>query len=313
MEVIVADLRDVARPGHRRDEVALRQRRRVVVARELTDLLVVGRLLDPVEGRVEGLVGDLRRVVAVREHHERERVAHRVEDGDLPFQLRVPEQLVDREHRVGERVVVGDTRHARLPRQREFAVRVEVRVLLDVDQVLDVGDGRLVELLGPPLLDHLPEVAVVVGEDDDVPAGRLAARELPLDLPVEPGVVVDVLDVVDVHAELLLELEERRERVVLLVRVHVERPVREVKSARKLLLDAGRAAGGLRAAAAAGGEDARDGDRGSSDRCALQQLPPGEVVGHSAPSVESTTNVESGLHEISLGACSAAPGSLFWT
>ena len=32
-----------------------------------------------------------------------------------------------------------------------------------------------------------------------------------------------------------------------------------------------------------------------------------------APSIESTTNVESGLHEISLGACSAAPGSLFWT
>ena len=56
-----------------------------------------------------------------------------------------------------------------------------------------------------------------------------------------------------------------------------------------------------------------NGDRGSSDRCALEQLPPGEVVGHSAPSVESTTNVESGLHEISLGACSAAPGSLFWT
>jgi hypothetical protein len=29
--------------------------------------------------------------------------------------------------------------------------------------------------------------------------------------------------------------------------------------------------------------------------------------------MESTTNVEAGLHEMSLGAACPAPGSLFWT
>jgi hypothetical protein len=82
--------------------------------------------------------------------------------------------------------------HGRL----RLAVRVEVRVLLDVDEVLDVRDRRLVELLGPALLDHQRQVAVVVGEDDDVAVDRLAARERALDLPEERGVVVDVLDVV---------------------------------------------------------------------------------------------------------------------
>src|SRR3954471_12550899 len=46
VDVRVADLRDVARPRHGGGEVALRERRRVVVARELADLLVVGGLLD---------------------------------------------------------------------------------------------------------------------------------------------------------------------------------------------------------------------------------------------------------------------------
>src|SRR5689334_17717763 len=57
VDVLVADLRDVARPRHRRGEVALRERRRVVVAGELADLLVVDRLLDPVEGGAPRLVG----------------------------------------------------------------------------------------------------------------------------------------------------------------------------------------------------------------------------------------------------------------
>ena len=46
---------------------------------------------------------------------------------------------------------------------------------------------------------------------------------------------------------------------------------------------------------------------------ALQQHSPCELVGHSAPSMESTTKVESGLHEISVGFCTSAPGALFWT
>ena len=54
-------------------------------------------------------------------------------------------------------------------------------------------------------------------------------------------------------------------------------------------------------------------DRGATEGRALEQLAPCELIGHSVSSVWSTTNVESGLHEISVGACSCAPGSLFWT
>ncbi len=47
-----------------------------------------------------------------------------------------------------------------------------------------------------------------------------------LDLPEEAVVVVDVLEVLDVHAVVLLERHERRMRLGLLVDVDVERPVR---------------------------------------------------------------------------------------
>src|SRR5215831_4764325 len=55
VDVLVADLRDVARPGHGGREVAPRERRRVVVAGELPDLLVVDGLLDAVESVVPRL------------------------------------------------------------------------------------------------------------------------------------------------------------------------------------------------------------------------------------------------------------------
>ncbi len=80
---------------------------------------------------------------------------------------------------------------------------------------------------------------------------------------------------------------------------------------RELVLDGGSAR--LLGRAAAGGDDARERDRSASEGGALEQLSPGELVVHSAPSVESTTNVESGLHEISPGVACCAPGSLFWT
>src|SRR4029453_6687155 len=136
-------------------------------------------------------------------------------------------------------------------------------------------------------------------------------RERALDLPEERGVVVDVLDVVDVHTGLLLERVERGVRLPF--RVHVERHFREVQLLGQLLLDARRAFACFRPAAAAGGKDSGKRDRGPSNGCPFEQLPPGELVGHSDPSVESTTNVESGLHEVSLGAFSLTPGSLFWT
>jgi hypothetical protein len=62
-----------------------------------------------------------------------------------------------------------------LPRQAVVTVRVEARVTLYLDQVLHVRNRRFVELLGKTLLDHQREVAVVVGEDDDVAVDRLIA------------------------------------------------------------------------------------------------------------------------------------------
>ena len=59
-------LDDVARPRDRGDEVALRERPGVVVARELPDLAVVDGLLDGVDRLFERLVRHGRRVVAVR-------------------------------------------------------------------------------------------------------------------------------------------------------------------------------------------------------------------------------------------------------
>ena len=312
MDVRVSDLRDVARPGHRGREIALREQRRVVVARELADLLRVDRLLDPVERRVERLVRDLRRVVSIREHHHRERVAHRVEAGDLALQLRIREQVVDRQHRVCELVIVGDAAHAGLPRQAVVAVRVEVRVLLNRDEVLHVRDRRLIEVLDPAFLDHQREVAVVVGEDDDVTVDRLSAGQRALDLPEERGVVVDVLDVVHVHAVLLLEVDERRVRVRLVVRVDVQRPVREVECLGKLVV--GAAARRLRAAAAAGGENAGNAEEGAACGRAPQQVAPGDDVGHSGASIESTRNVDSGLQlsmSRSPGAAPFSPGDAF--
>jgi hypothetical protein len=87
---------DVARPGDRGREVALRERLRVVVAGEAADLAGVDRALDPLDRRVPRRVGDVRGVVAVVEHHERRRVAHAVQRRHLPLQLRVLEQLGDR-------------------------------------------------------------------------------------------------------------------------------------------------------------------------------------------------------------------------
>src|SRR5919201_726490 len=62
VDVLVAELRNVARPRHRRREIAAREDRSVVVARELADLLAVDGLLDSVEGGVERLVRHLRGV-----------------------------------------------------------------------------------------------------------------------------------------------------------------------------------------------------------------------------------------------------------
>ena len=77
--VVGLQLRDVARPRHCRGEIALRERRGVVVPGELPDLLESTAFLMRLKAALNDGVRHLRRVVAVREHHDRHRVAHRVE------------------------------------------------------------------------------------------------------------------------------------------------------------------------------------------------------------------------------------------
>ena len=235
--VVERQLHDIARPGHRRGEVALRQRARVVVAGELSDLSGVDRLLDPVDRPPEGGVVDLGRIVAVRTHHERDRVGHLGEKRHLSLQCGVLEQLVDRRHRLaaGQLRVRRDPGHPGLPGQAVLAVGVEARVRERVLQVLDVRNRALVERLRPALVDQEPGEARVVGEDDDVAVDRLALRQRALDLAEVRGVVVDVLEVVDLDARLLRELLERRPLLRLLVEVDVELPVREPERVGELL------------------------------------------------------------------------------
>src|SRR5207245_4346946 len=134
-----------------------------------------------------------------------------------------------------------------------------------------VRDSALVELLDPALLHEQRRIARVVGHHDYVPARRLAAGEVGLDLGEERRVVVDVLAIVDMNAVLLLELVERRMLAARLV-VDVERPVREVQSLGELGRD-GCAAGGPWAAAAAatGREEPGNGEDRAARRCAAEK------------------------------------------
>src|SRR5204862_1156779 len=129
----------------------------------------------------------------------------------------------------------------------------------------------------------------------------------------ERAVVVDVLRVLDVDAGALLELVERRMRVLLVVRVDVVRPVREPQRLRELLLH--RRARGLAARAAACGQQAGYGQDRGAGRSAAEQLVARHPFGHSSSSSSwemSTTKVASGLHErvaASPSVSEEAPGS----
>src|SRR5262249_26982826 len=137
-------------------------------------------------------------------------------------------------------------------------------------------------------------IAVVVREHHDVAPGRLPVGQQRLDLVVEGLVVVDVLGVVDVDAVLLLERDERGLRVVLLVLVDVERPVREVERLGELVRRCP-AACTAAAASAAGGEESGDCEDGAARRSAANEDLAGDAIGHWVPSWESTTKVLSGL------------------
>src|SRR5205085_9532341 len=175
------------------------------------------------------------------------------------------------------------------------------------NQVLDVRDRALVELLRPALLDQQAWVARVVRHHDQVTARTLAARQRRLDLREEGRVVVDVLGVVDVDAELLLELVERRVAVPLLV--DVERPVREVQRFRQLVARSGARA--CLGRAAAGREQAWERQHGAACGGALKQFATGQLISHAASSIGSTTNVASGSQprvRWSPGLCGTVPG-----
>src|SRR5919197_5595134 len=91
----------------------------------------------------------------------------------------------------------------------------------------------------------------------------------------------------------------------LLVDVDVERPVGEAERLRELV--ARRRALGLRAAAAARCEQAGERQQCAAGGRAPQQLFAREDIGHSAPSIESTTKVESGLQLSVIRCPDAAP------
>ncbi len=168
-------------------------------------------LLDHGERPVERLVRDLRRIVAVLEQDEAERVAHRIPDADLPLQLRVLEELCDRRDRPGEVLVPRDPVHPREPGERVLPVRVERRARLRVDEVRDVRDEALVELLRPAVARGTRRGSGSLSvDDDDVAVDTLPLREPALDGREVLGVRVDVLEVVDLDLRLRRELLERR-------------------------------------------------------------------------------------------------------
>ena len=204
-------------------------------------------------------------VDALHQHDHARRVIRLREERHAALELRVEEVLDGVELAPGLARVVADADRARLPRQREVAVGVVADRLQVRHEVLGVRDVLLVDrsdiAVAHPARGH------VVRERDDVAADRLARRQLLADLPEELEVVVDVLDVLDVTAVLLVErLQDGL--------VDVERPVGERPVADRDLrvVDGGRGllAGALALHATAGSEERRPGTQ--------EQPGPGEVA-----------------------------------
>ena len=218
VRVVGLQLHHVAGVGERDVDVALGQRLRVVVAGEAAELALAVGLVDLLD-RAEHLVEvRLRGVDAVAEQDRRGGVVGLGEHRDLALELRVEQVLDVLELAAGLLDVVADARRARLPRQRVLALRVVVDRLEVVDEVREVRDVLLVDRLG--VAEAHPAGGHVVGQRDDVAADRLLVLELLADLPEELEVVVDLLDVLDLAAELLVEVLED-------LLVDVERPVGE--------------------------------------------------------------------------------------
>ncbi len=213
----------------------------------------------------------------MRGRHQAHAVTHLREHGDLALVDRI-EQVV---HRLGLALdlvlAVDDPGQARLPGHREVARRVERRLLEPRDQVLGgVGHFGLVELLHVAEADHARSHPV--GDRVDVAPARVAALVLLADLAEELGVVVDLFDVLDLGAVLLLEVLERSA-----VLFDVQRPVREVERVGDLALgDRLRLLGfGLAAASCLGAAGRQIGKRGDAEcprRAAAQQPPAADFL-----------------------------------
>jgi hypothetical protein len=180
--------------------------------------------------------------------------------------------------RPGALGVVADPDRPRLPGQRECALRVVVDRAEVVLEVARVGHVALVDRLDVAVAH--PAGGHVVREHDQVAVDGLAAFELLADLPEELEVVVDVLDVLDVAARLLLVGGDD-------LLVDVQRPVGETPGAdlRPGVVDGGGRRRllriGLRALhATTGGQHGREPGGGEAEASRpAQEAPAGETVG----------------------------------
>ena len=189
----------VARPGDATRRVALRQRRDVVVARELPiwpeSTASWTRSIAP----VNVVVRDLRRVVAVRQHDEPDRVRHLAQHRHLALQLRVLEQL-----RRSTRDGAGQRPRSRRSRSCPTATAASTRgpgrragSPARRSGCRSSGSASLSSFCTQPLSTSSPGKRELSVEDDDVAVDPAPLRERALDLREVLGVVVDVLEVVD--------------------------------------------------------------------------------------------------------------------
>ncbi len=229
-------LEHVARPGHGGPDVALGQRRDVVLLVVLADQPGIALLLQPVRG---GVPVRLLRRLGVHTDGEQRRVRQVLvvaEHADLALERSVLQIRPTGDLLADTLGVVADASDAGLPRHRVDVAVVIARALHQAAGVgVEVRHLRLVEGRQIAQLHQLVEVRAV-GDDDDVVADALAGGELRLDLAEERRVLLDDLLVGDLDAGLLGEQVERRMVVLVLVaRVEVERPVGEVEPAGLLL------------------------------------------------------------------------------
>src|SRR5215204_2463968 len=230
VRVVRLELNGVSGPADDHPGIALCDVLRVLVAGEAADLPGVGRLADLVD-RLEELVDA--RGLGIRAHGGRDDpdgVTHLRQHRDLALVGRI-EQVVHRLRLPLDLVLaVDDPADARLPGHGVLALGIEWRRLQRLDQVLvRTRHRRLVEALDVSEPDHASRHPV--GHDVDVATARVVLVVLLADLPEELGVVVDLLDVLDLGAVLLLKVLEGA--VVLL---DVERPVGDVERVADLAL-----------------------------------------------------------------------------